>query len=102
LIAAAALQKKSGGLPQKGSPASNWGIIQFPVSAISREISAYLPSDGSISGKAPRINRRKLSTAAIIARTLTKPGVFKKTWYKDINRMLSLLGILHNFASVSL
>ncbi len=33
-------QKASGGLPQKGVPGSNQGVIQSPLSTISRAISA--------------------------------------------------------------
>src|SRR5690554_5577449 len=44
-------QNDSGGLPQKGTPCSNQGVIQSPVSAMILAISAYLGSVVSAKGR---------------------------------------------------
>ncbi|MNQ97377.1 hypothetical protein D3C85_1130220 [compost metagenome] len=62
LIPRAWLQNDRGGFPQKGTPGSNQGVIQSPVSTIRRAISAYLGSEGSISGTAAIENSRAMTT----------------------------------------
>ena len=64
LIEAACAQKDKGGLPQNGTPGSNQGVIQSPVSAIRRAISAYRGSVVSANGKSAMPIKRLARMAA--------------------------------------